>query len=192
MKRHEDNLPWYVNDTLDERERREVEAALEADPALKREARFLQALRGTLQAGSESTPGEFGLARLKRDIVRERQAEVPEKPARSGWKLTAVAASLLVVLQAGVMFSMVSAPPERDVYVPFSGPAAEGPVIQLTFRPETTEAQIRAAVNAVDGILVGGPGALGVYYLALPGNASVEPALETLRGYAYVEQAVED
>ncbi len=53
----------------------------------------------------------------------------------------------------------------------------------MRFAPEATEAQIRALLNEVGAYLVGGPGALGVYRLALEerGPDAVERAASRLR-----------
>jgi hypothetical protein len=48
------------------------------------------------------------------------------------------------------------------------GTAAGGQLLQITFKPLATETQIRALLSSVQGEIVAGPGALGVYAVRVP------------------------
>ncbi len=93
-----------------------------------------------------------------------------------------MAASLIIILQAGLLLDAwwFSKP-----VVPLSGPEVPGVVLQVTFAPTATEAQIRESVTAVAGTFVDGPGELGVYPLSLrlPSDDSTSDtqAIEYLR-----------
>ena len=71
--------------------------------------------------------------------------------------------------------------------MPAGGERRAGVVLQVTFAPDATEQEIRELLQAIDGSLDGGPGALGVYAVRLVGveshdAATIERALQTLRG----------
>ncbi len=163
-------LPWYVNGTLDAAARARVEAYLERSAPARAEAAWLARLDEDLRAATplpESDPGfEKFMQRLEAqrapNVVAMRRREKPR------WFVPALAlAATLLVVQAGVIGVLMH---ERDARLTtLSAPpaAVEGARLQVTFRPEATEAQIRAVLAEVGAQIVGGPGALGVYTLAV-------------------------
>ena len=79
-------LPFYLNGTLDGDERARVEAGLAEDEALRADLEFLKVVQAeTLARDAGTSPGDFGLARLVRDIDIERGQTAPERSARL-WK----------------------------------------------------------------------------------------------------------
>lgn len=72
-------LPFWINGSLSPDEAAAVAAAVAANPALAAEAAFLRGLRDRMQAEAPGySPGEIGLARLKRSIA------LPAAPPPSG------------------------------------------------------------------------------------------------------------
>lgn len=181
-------LPWYVNGTLSEDERREVEAYLERSSHARDEVELLRALRQQVKDEAiESSPGELGLQRLKRQMKAE--AQRPEATDRmagrtltvaSFWRPLAVAACLVVMIQAGVMVGLGGfGTGDSDVTTATGGSPA---VLQVTFAPEATEQQIRDVLQQAGASIADGPTALGVYSLRLVDDqGSVDEALATLR-----------
>jgi len=171
------NLPWYVNGQLSAEQREEIEQQLKDDPALQQEVAYLERLRRQIKQSTQQTPGEFGLQKLKRDIRQQRTA-----PLLKRWKTLAVAASLLVVVQAGVMVSMLQ--PADTGMVPLSGSQYSGQVIQLQFTDGASAAQIRQLLASVNGSIIAGPSASGVYRVRLADSAeqgSFEQRIARLR-----------
>lgn len=175
-------LDEYINGTLDADERARLEQALEADDELASEAAFTGALRQGIKGQQESPPGDMGLARLQRSI---HQYEVAQKKTVSGanrwWKPVAIAASALFLMQSAVLIVFQSEPAGTDIQM-LSGPAAEqGPVVQVIFTPETSLAEMQSLLQGVEGDIVRGPGALGLYEVRLPQEADTAAALAQLR-----------
>ena len=178
-------LPWYVNGTLGDDERSRVEAYLSASAAAREEVELLRRLRDHVKASQPSrSPGELGLKRLQREIAAERQA-APARPRGGGspgwWRPAAIAAALVIAIQGALLFEML---PERGVG-PATGGGSGGSVIEVNFAADATESEIRAALQAVDGRLIDGPGALGVYRVRLVGvapddAAAIRDAIATL------------
>lgn len=153
-------LPWYANGSLDGAERQQVEAHLAACERCRHELEVLKALREQVRAETVQPPTEFGLKRLLRDVRKEN-----DPPARQWWRPALAAAALVIVIQ-GIL--LVNLWPRDTVYTPLGG--AERAELQVRFRPEASEEQIRAALNAVGARIVGGPGALGIYRLRIEGG----------------------
>lgn len=173
-------LVFLANDTLEGEERAAVQAAVEADPGLARELDALRNIRAEMQAETPaSLPGEFGLARLMRDIDKEPHAAVPQ-PAPRGrvWRYAAVAAVALFAVQSAFILTM------PDAVIDLAGGGvdrAEGPALTVAFRPEAREAEIRALLLEAGLVIVDGPSALGLYTIAAPEAVAAEAALAALR-----------
>lgn len=167
-------LPWYVNGSLSDDERARVEVYLAASADAREEVELLGRLRDHVKADQPAqSPGELGLLRLQRKIAADRKA-APARAGRFGdwWRPAAVAAALVIAIQSALLFQSW-----RDgggVDTAGDGRLGGGAVIEATFAPEATEAQIRAVLQAIDGRLIDGPGALGVYRIQLPGVGAAD------------------
>lgn len=111
-------LPFHANGTLEGEELAALEAALAEDSDLAAELELLRTIRSGMQADDEiRSPGEFGLARLMRDVEREAAehgpaaAPVPANVVPISrlriWQTAAV-----VMLGLGVVFNM---PQTQDI-----------------------------------------------------------------------------
>ncbi len=183
-------LDEYINGTLDADERARLEQALEADDGLAQEAAFTEALRQGIKQQPATPPGDMGLARLQRSI---RQHETSQAKSTGGtqrwWKPVAIAASVLFLMQSAVLVHYQNDAPDTDIQM-LSGPTAEtGPVLQVIFTPETSLAELQSLLQVVEGDIVRGPGALGLYEVRLPADADTAVALSQLRASERVESA---
>ncbi|MPZ10191.1 MAG: hypothetical protein GEU89_08250 [Kiloniellaceae bacterium] len=183
-------LPWYVNDTLEAEERRQVEAYLERSSHARDEVALLRALRQQVKDEQiENSPGEFGLQRLKREIKQAgpQPGSADKMTGRTVtvarfWRPLAVAACIAVVIQAGVMISLTGGP-GSDVETASGNAGLAAPVLQVTFASDATELEIREVLQSAGASIADGPTALGIYNLRLvdAGTTTVEEALATLR-----------
>ncbi len=190
-------LPFHVNGTLTPQEAAEVEAWLAEDDDARAEAEALAAIRADMQAEEVRSPGEFGLARLMRDVGRE-QATAAAAPApapllRRPWLWQAVAAVALAAflgqswvsvqrgaelrqaqgigLEATARFGLASG---REAPAAASGRA----VLVVAFAPAATEAQIRDLLLAAGVEIVAGPSSLGLYRLSGEDLTAAQAVLE--------------
>jgi anti-sigma-K factor RskA len=161
-------LPWYVNHTLSGDELELVEQHLATCEQCRTEVAALQQMRdGYKQQHAAQSPGSLGLARLKAEIKRnkrEQQKENLSRPSFLWWRPMMAAAVLVIVIQS-VLLVRLERP--EDTITPLSGKPAAEVVLQVRFNPQATERQIREALTAVDGEIVSGPGALGIYRITL-------------------------
>ncbi len=183
-------LPFHANGTLDGAERAEVDAALADDAGLRAELAALVAIRGTLQAeDAEPGPGEFGLARLMREIGREEAATAVSAPpqARGGsgrlriWQIAAAVALALFIGQSALLL--------RGEAPGFglAGGDAGAAGLTVAFSERATEAEIRALLLSADAEIVGGPSALGRYTVAPAQPEGLTALRSVLEGSEIVE-----
>ena len=184
-------LPFYVNGTLSAEERRQVEAYLERSRPARDEVELLRGLRQQVKDEAiENSPGELGLQRLKREIKQAEQAP-PSGDRMSGrtitvpsfWRPLAVAACLVVMVQAGIMVGLGGFGGDDIVDIAGGPTDLSTPVLQVTFAPDATEEQIRELLLSAGASIADGPTALGIYQLRLVDAeaTSVDEALTTLR-----------
>ena len=182
--RLEELLPFAVNGTLDEAEQAEIEAALAADDTLAAELAFLRVVRREVRAREvAASPGEFGLARLKRAVAAERDTVTPLR--RTGWwKAAAVAAVALFTVQTVAILTA----PDDVVRLAGGGSGAveAGPALTVAFRPDATEAEIRALLLSAGVGIVEGPSALGLYRVAPLEGTTLDAAEAALAAAATV------
>ncbi len=177
-------LPWFVNETLSTEEQRTVEEHLETCPQCQQEIELLQKMRTHVKDIRTESPGEFGLNRLLNTVRNDRTVAAPPPPSSRWWKTGfAIAASLIIFIQAGLLIDTwyISKP-----MIPLSGSQEHELVLQVSFSPTTTEAQIRDVITAVHGRFIDGPSSLGIYRIRLDKSgtsreSTINSAIQHLR-----------
>ena len=177
-------LVFLANGTLEGSEKVRAEAALAADPGLQAEIDVLKQIRTQMQSEAiERSPGEFGHARLMRDIARE------AAPVRSSRLWQGLAAAALALLVVQTVFSL-----NGGSLVRLAGGGVEstdGPVLTVAFAGDATEAEIRALLIEADLTIVSGPSALGLYRLAAKDQGAREAALAKLNSAGGIIESAE-
>ncbi len=172
-------LPWYVNGTLSEAERSEVEALLERSNTARKELEFFQELSKQVKEEPVGKVSELGWRRLQRDI------QTLSRDAASGWwkRGLAVAATLILALQIGIL---VERPDTRvDTRLLGQG-AATSPLqgthwrLQIEFHKESDWREISDLIYRLRGTIIDGPSAIGLLHVAIPKNNREYASSETL------------
>ena len=178
-----DLLPWYAAETLSDEERQAVAEHLNACPECSLELAHFQELRvADLELSTDIPPPpanmlQQALAQIE-DFERERVAEPQAVPAARSWwdalwnpepgfarLVMAAQFALVLALAAGLLLR--NSEPDYGV---LGGPG-DGATISVQFVESATEAQIRALLTDVDGVIVDGPSAIGLYRV----RVGVEP-----------------
>lgn len=182
-------LVFLANDTLEGEERRVVEEAVAADPTLQTELEALKRIRAEMQADDIGhSPGEFGLARLMRDIDKEKPEQIAAATINRPrvWQAVAAAAVALLVVQSVWTLSSST----DDDTIRLAGEDASALTIKVAFSGDASEAALRALLLELDLTIVSGPSALGLYTLSAPDQAARDAAIERLNSEtALVESA---
>ncbi len=161
---YRENLPMYINGSLPADERADFEQQLLQDEELKKEADFLSAVRRYVKNEKVTSPGEMGLFKLKRQIKEESKNNIAGNKLTNRWRSFAIAASLVLVVQLGVMISMTQ---QQDRFVPLSGSDYSENVVQVQFTDDARSNDIRALLLSIDGSIIQGPSTNGIYRIEL-------------------------
>ena len=197
-------LPFYANGTLEGADRAAVEAALETDAELRADLAALQAIRQTMQTEEVASPGDFGLARLMRDVEAETPVTAPPAAANDNvvpvTRLRLWQTAAAVILAVGLGVNLLPGPgdaPEtgRSIATDEAPTTEEGfslasggaPDFTIAFAPDAREAEIRALLLQAGVEITQGPSALGLYGLSLLDSVSDETARPILANSGIVD-----
>jgi hypothetical protein len=195
-------LPWYVNETLAERDRQRVDShvgictvcredlaaqrriceAIDAQPAIDyMPVASLKRLQARLDAQAESV-STFSAAK---------QQTTSRLPWR-GWMAAslaamAVAVALLTANRWAQLETRLTQPNYRTVTN--STPRPQGEVIRAVFSPSITLVELQAILDEAQLRIVSGPTEAGVYSLASNSALTVRASLALLRQHSAVRFA---
>lgn len=177
-------LPFYLNGTLDEDEQARVEAALSTNAELRIELEALRQIRASMRAtGSEHSPGEFGLARLMREIDRESR--------RSSFRSMPGALLAASIVAAAVMVVGVLSISRRDVGYQQAAGDSRTQQFTVAFRPDASEREISELLLNYGLGIVEGPSAVGLYRLDFGPESDIEALLTVLRNRVDVVESIQ-
>jgi anti-sigma-K factor RskA len=193
-------LPWYAAGALSEKDRRLVENALEARPELRASLATIDEDRGETIALNEALGAPSPEVWTK--IMRGVEA-APQRPSLSArlaamlglgdarWAWVAVAAALVILLQAAAIVSLLPSAGYKTVTV--DRQAAEGADVLVAFAPDAKLEALTAFLKANQATIVGGPRG-GLYELRVGdkvlAKAELDTLVKTLSGSAVVTMAL--
>jgi anti-sigma factor RsiW len=199
-------LPWYVNRTLDEDERRDVRAHLSTCLVCRREVSFLERLDRVIVASPDV---DFSPKRSLSGLLERIDAAEGPLARRlwaglgSGLRALRVAHPVLrgaLLVQAAVIllaaFLLLRAPlpgtaPSfetlTDAPVAISGDAGNTR-LRVVFADDASVSEIQALLQGVDAHIVDGPSSVGAFAIDVPASAG-ENALDALRSSGRVRFA---
>lgn len=194
-KRRFDGLvPFYVSGALGAAERAWVDGYLTREPGARAELAWHQALAGAIEERVASVPEDVGLAGLQARLAAERRGARPGGflGALERWLPRPVVypafagAAAIVLVQAVAIALLVGREAPEFAETRAVGEAQPRVYLQVNFKPEATEREIRLALIRAGGRIVHGPGQLGDYYVAVPGER-LDAARRELEGSGIVE-----
>lgn len=183
-ERLEAMLPWYVNGTLDERGRAEVEAHLQHCGTCREEVLLHQRIAEHVRLGRQVHPAPLAsLDRLMERIEAHDASHVRRWRQQLGkWVMgraleraviaQAVTIILLVLTVAWLVTRPEPAAEYRTLGAPAETHAPAAPRLQLQLQDTVTAAQVERLLHEVGGRIVHGPSPRGVYIIALGVSAA--------------------
>lgn len=175
-----DLLPWYANGRLAGRDRQRVAVALASDPALQRELALILEERTAAIDANEALGAPSRAATDRFFAALHAQAPKTRRFNVAGWVATglahlqpravawgAIAAAVLVVVQVGVIGTLVS---ERATTYAVSSSVSGrgdqgGATLLVSFEPASSIAVIAQVLESSGASIVAGPLPGGLYQL---------------------------
>jgi Putative zinc-finger len=195
-------IPWYVNETLQERDCQRLEAhvgvcaicredlaaqqricaAIEAQPAIDyMPVASLKRLQARLDAQAESAP----------TLAPPEEQHTNRLPWRGGMAASIAVMAVAVALLAADRWAQVEARLAQPNYqtVTTSAPRPQGEVIRAVFSPTITLVELQTILDEAQLRIVSGPTEAGVYSLASESTLTVRASLALLRQHSTVRFA---
>ncbi|MEM7664015.1 MAG: hypothetical protein AAF292_17375 [Pseudomonadota bacterium] len=174
----------YVQDRLDADSRAEVEAAVVGNTDLADELAYYQGLANAGELAEPQADHEFGWVRLSKAIETETDiSSTPPLAANDNsqlWRIATFALGLVALVQAGLLLGTSPASIEDDpIYVPVT--QATGFDVQVIFENAATSEEIRELLTGIDGEIIAGPSAIGLYDVRFATEEERSIGLDTLR-----------
>ena len=208
-------LPWYVNNTLQDPDRKTVARHISECQICEEEAARCRTIADAVR-GSEVaawTPSSERVARMMARIDAQSVANrssrrfnihewfekirlvLQESPSSVRWTLAGQTAVIVVLAAAIVLqFSVAPSLVYRTLSDPGAGLERGRTHIQVIFADDMTEREVRTLLNDVGAGIVAGPTPMGVYTLAIAGDSSeahtrIHEILAALRAHPKIELA---
>lgn len=191
-------LPWYLNGTLREDERRQVDQHLLSCAACRAELDELAQLNVQLHEvyAGQSDPS----TQIQRAVLAQVQREASEKGTKSvtsspwlngvdDWfrslfipRWAPALAVTLLVAQLGLLLWSLTRPILSD-HVTTRGLGTPTVMLRVVFQETASERQIRALVQGMRGRIVDGPAPDGAYIMEVPAGdrATAQKKVDALR-----------
>lgn len=157
------------------------------------ERRWLEHTARQLDAAVPPFDAEASARRLRARVREDHRASTRRFDwvrSWTGWWTAAGSFGLGAAAAAAVTVFLIGTGPQPTApVVALEGAEPSAPAgvatLQVVFRDDAPAAQIRRLLSDIGGEVVGGPGALGVWRIAVP-QAQVAPALAALRASPWV------
>lgn len=197
FQKFEEMLPWLINGTLNETERKELELALAQSEKLRQEKAVLTLLQQQIkQQEMPNAPIEFSWQKVKKQIaVEKKQLQNDSYKSEKKWRYIGIAASVLLVVQSSNILVNWN---QDDTYRPLSSSADSSKVnaaqFTLQFADETTARDIQQVLRQYNLNIISGPSSVGLYKISGPSDSNnhAEKILSQLRArtdiIVYVQQ----
>lgn len=178
-------LVGYVRGRLPEAEAARIDRLAAENPTVAAEIALTRGLAADVDTEAERQgPGALGWARIAQALDKT------EAPVRRRhwpiWQMAAAAVAAVVVWQFAAVPLL---PGPEPGYSPVSEGSGAGFEVVVAFAPKATEAEVRALLRAVDGEMVGGPSAVGLWRVGFADAAARDAALTRLMDEPIVESA---
>jgi hypothetical protein len=194
-------LPWYVNQTLEERQRQRVDAHVAVCANCLEDLAAQQRICAAIEA--QPALDYMPVASLKRlqarlDAQAESAATLAPPPQAThrlpwrGWMAASIAVmAVAVAILAADRWTQVDARLTQPNYrtVTNSAPRPQGEVIRAVFSPTVTLVELQTILDEAQLRIVSGPTEAGVYSLASNSTLTVRASLALLRQHSSVRFA---
>lgn len=171
----------YVQGRASEETIAVLKTRLVTDEKLADELAYYQGLQQAVSAQKQDrVPDEIGWKRLTNAIEAERKPVAANDNGRF-WKYAAAALAVVAALQTAVIVQ-TPATDDDPVYVTASSDDKARFGLNVIFQPDSSTSDMTEVLRALDGDMVAGPSALGLYTVAFETEAARDAALNALSG----------
>ena len=190
-------LPWYANNTLEEEEKKAVEAYLEQSDAAREELALIKNMAQQITSEPAADVSELAWRRLKKQIEADQKQsnknQTKIKTPIPNWAASlGVAAMLVIALQLTFVFQPTQDNAANTKLLSSMPAAMLEPhwLLQLAVAPNAEWHDITEALASVQGVIVDGPSSIGLLHIAVPIKGSRFKAPQALVEWLKIQPAI--
>ena len=173
----------YIQDQLDDPQRTAFETQMDQDPDLLAQVTALQAARSVMSAQPDDMDTR-GWERLSRAINQDAVGQNTGKPANSnrplGFGLLQVACIAAVSILGWNIFEGRVLAPDNGGFMPASVQQQDQVVLQVIFAPQAALGDVSAVLGDLEGSIISGPSAVGLYRISFQTIKQSDAAFDRL------------
>ena len=193
-----DRIPDYCNNRLDPHEKADFESLLEEDHELLDECKDFQGFQKLYRQidPAEPSPSDAIFKQISRQVSAHQNAE-REAPVQSSqlvesiryfWQQIRESITvpwMLAAAQAAVIVLLLVPTPQQNTYSTLSSTEvaadAEKVGINVVFRPNALESDIRSLLHGIEGSVSSGPSREGRYVVSISKQNDLDKVIRTLK-----------
>lgn len=173
----DDKIRAYAHSRLSQEERAAFESEMANDPALHAEVSAITAVQAALGQDVDDMPGH-GWARLS-DKIDAQGFHAANDNSFFRWSLLQAACIAVAAVLGWQVIGSALLSPEPATYTTASAEAA-GPSVQIVFSSMAVMSDVSETLVGLDGRIVDGPSALGLYVVEFPDVATRDAAFAAM------------
>jgi hypothetical protein len=176
-------LPWHLNHTLEKGEEKKIKGHLLRCPICQQELKQIKQEQGLYQSAAEEIPIPQTFPHVISNIeeregegIWQRIASLIPRP-QSALAATLIIAEFLVIIGLVALLALNPWGAGERFYRTLSGPSiveGKGPRLTILFQDGVQEKSVREVILEIDGTIVSGPTALGIYTVELRSEMTPE------------------
>jgi uncharacterized protein YbaR (Trm112 family) len=176
-------LPWHLNHTLEKEEERKIKRHLLSCPICRQELKQIKQEQRLYQSAAEEIPIPQTFPHVistieekKGEGIWQRITSLIPRP-RPALVATLIIAQFLVIIGLVALLAFNPWNAGERFYRTLSGPSlveGKGPRISILFQDGVKEKSMREVILGIDGTIVSGPTALGIYTVELRSQMSTK------------------
>jgi len=188
-------IPFYLNNRLSEKERKEFEKALDQYPELKLEFKEFSEIKEIYKEIEKEIPPPSSVLyqrvlkniqpQIKLSLIPEKKSYLEQIREFLKWVLGSPRVSWgIVAVQFAIILVLFITLPKGDGFITSSSREplpGEGIKINVIFDKGSTEQEIRKVLNEVGARIVEGPSTEGLYIIKVKEDQDVEQTLKELK-----------
>lgn len=180
MMDREEKVLAYVQGRMSADDKTAFETEIAGDTSLSAEIAALKAARKAFSEidALDMPDVDAGWAKVSASIA----ADIPEAANQNRGIRLSLAQAAGIAIAAVALWQVLAVPMiggDEATFVP-AGIEADAPILQVVFRDDATLGEVTELLGALDGVIVSGPGALGLYRVAFVDEAARAAARDAL------------
>ena len=174
-------IAFYLNETLSEEEKKRVEEFLEKDPESERELVEFSRIREVIREEPLPEPPAYIYERINERIRKEKSFFQKLKSLIGQLYGSRAVSWGLVGAQAVLILFLLFRPVSPTYRTLSTTPSHQGVYVNVIFKDDTLEKDMRVLLNRVRATIVEGPTEEGLYVIKLGSEANLQEAIDVLK-----------